>query len=212
MTVSEIIPSIGKEYQGLSGDAKPTGVPINSIFHERDTRINYFTFDGTNWIVLSKEFSALDAVVLGAGSAIAGKVGIDQTTPGTTNRVDVGAALPAGSNIIGKVAIDQTTPGVTNAISAPLQTGNHYMVTMTLANTEYSQALPANTKKFSIKTQDATAFRLAYITAKVATPAVPYFDILDGGSKSEDNINVTALTLYFASSYAGKIIEIEAWA
>ncbi len=36
-----------------------------------------------------------------AGTAIIGKVGIDQTTPGTTNGVQVNAALPAGTNSIG---------------------------------------------------------------------------------------------------------------
>lgn len=46
--------------------------------------------------------AALPALV--AGSAIIGKVGIDQTTPGTTNGVQVNAALPAGSNAIGKLA------------------------------------------------------------------------------------------------------------
>lgn len=65
---------------------------------------------------------------LTAGSAIIGKVGIDQTTPGTTNGVQVNAALPAGGNtignvglvagsaLVGKVGIDQTTPGTTNAV------------------------------------------------------------------------------------------------
>ena len=56
-------------------------------------------------------------VGLNAGSNLVGKVGIDQTTPGTTNGVQVNAALPAGSNLIGKVGLDQTTPGTTNAIS-----------------------------------------------------------------------------------------------
>jgi hypothetical protein len=42
-------------------------------------------------------------VGLVAGSAIIGKVGIDQTTPGTTNGVQVNAALPAGANTIGAV-------------------------------------------------------------------------------------------------------------
>jgi hypothetical protein len=41
---------------------------------------------------------------LPAGSNIIGKVGIDQTTPGTTNGVQVVAALPAGANAIGKLA------------------------------------------------------------------------------------------------------------
>jgi hypothetical protein len=57
------------------------------------------------------------SVVLTAGTAIAGKFGIDQTTPGTTNGVQINAALPAGANLIGKFGIDQTTPGATNAIS-----------------------------------------------------------------------------------------------
>ena len=35
--------------------------------------------------------------------------------PGST--VTVGAPLPAGSNIIGKVGVDQTAPGTTNAVS-----------------------------------------------------------------------------------------------
>jgi hypothetical protein len=42
-------------------------------------------------------------VVLNAGSALVGKVGIDQTTPGTTNGVEINAALPAGANTIGAV-------------------------------------------------------------------------------------------------------------
>lgn len=61
---------------------------------------------------------------LQAGSAIAGKFGIDQTTPGTTNGVQVNAALPAGTNAIGKLAansgvdigdvdVTSVTPGTT---------------------------------------------------------------------------------------------------
>ena len=44
------------------------------------------------------------ASAIPAGTAIIGKVGIDQTTPGTTNGVQVNAALPAGTNAIGKLA------------------------------------------------------------------------------------------------------------
>lgn len=42
-------------------------------------------------------------VGIAAGSAIIGNVRIDQTTPGTTNGVQVNAALPAGTNLIGNV-------------------------------------------------------------------------------------------------------------
>jgi hypothetical protein len=51
-----------------------------------------------------------------AGTLVIGKVSIDQTTPGTTNGVQVNAALPAGANVICKTSIDQTTPGTTNAV------------------------------------------------------------------------------------------------
>jgi hypothetical protein len=62
---------------------------------------------------------------LAAGSALVGKFGIDQTTPGTTNKVSIGtdgtvalnAAIPSGSNLVGKFGIDQTTPGTTNKVS-----------------------------------------------------------------------------------------------
>ena len=40
-----------------------------------------------------------------AGTNLIGKVGIDQTTPGTTNGVQVNAALPAGANSIGSVLL-----------------------------------------------------------------------------------------------------------
>lgn len=41
---------------------------------------------------------------LPAGSAVIGQVSIDQTTPGTTNLVQVGGSLPAGTNAIGKLS------------------------------------------------------------------------------------------------------------
>lgn len=49
--------------------------------------------------------------VLSAGSAIIGKVSIDQTTPGTTNGVQINAALPAGNNNIGDVDVASIVPG-----------------------------------------------------------------------------------------------------
>jgi len=104
---------ISEWYIGAAADTKPTGIAIGSKCYEHDTRIWYITADGTNWL----EMQDIDALVLGTGAAIIGKVGIDQTTPGTTNRVDIGAAIPAGSSIVGKVGIDQTTPGTTNNVA-----------------------------------------------------------------------------------------------
>lgn len=65
-------------------------------------------------------------VILAAGSALLGSVAIDQTTPGTTNGVQVNAALPAGTNSIGAVttrdaysaAVTLTRTADTNAYAA----------------------------------------------------------------------------------------------
>jgi len=38
-----------RTYIGLSSDSKPTGVPVGTIFYEHDTRLNYISYDGTNW-------------------------------------------------------------------------------------------------------------------------------------------------------------------
>lgn len=60
---------------------------------------------------------------LTAGSAIIGKVGIDQTTPGTTNGVQVNAALPAGGNSIGIVKAQPSTPAAVTVKQAAITVG-----------------------------------------------------------------------------------------
>lgn len=115
-----------KVYIGAAADTKPIGVQIGSKAIEYDTDKIYITYDGTNWVQIDTlvklvgntgvDIGDVDVLSIAAGSNLIGKVGIDQTTPGTTNRVDIGAALPAGTNLVGKVGIDQTTPGTTNRV------------------------------------------------------------------------------------------------
>lgn len=83
-------------------------------------------------------------------------------------------------------------------------------IEMTLADTEYSQALGSQVKRFEIKTRDSSAFRVAFETGKVATPTNPYLTVPANSSYSEDGLNC-ASTIYFASGDAGKIIEIITW-
>ena len=105
-----------------SGDALP--LPTNAAQETGGnlaglvTRVGEVQASPTANSVLARLKDLLTGIVLAAGSAIIGKVGIDQTTPGTTNRVDVGTlpALAAGAAVVGKVGIDQTTPGTTNRV------------------------------------------------------------------------------------------------
>lgn len=92
-----------------------------------------YGFNGTTWDQLqddaSKNLKVNIAAAIAAGANTIGKVGIDQTTPGTTNGVQVNAALPAGTNLMGKVGIDQTTPGTTNGVqvNAALPAGTNLL-------------------------------------------------------------------------------------
>lgn len=123
---------------------------------------------------------------------------------------------------IGNIAGTQVNPATEDSLAlvktaveaAPYKgtTVTKYALTITSADTEYSQALPANTKQFSVHLRDMAAFRLAYVTGKVATPTNPFETVPAGSEKYVENIQPSALTLYIASPVATKTAEIEAWA
>ena len=63
---------------------------------------------------------------LAAGTAIVGKVGIDQTTPGTTNLVQIGGSLPAGTAEIGKLGAGTAMIGAVKDAGTNLTPVNKY--------------------------------------------------------------------------------------
>ena len=136
---------------------------------------------------------------------------ITEVSKVTTITNPVGQKNVAGTQV--NPATEDTLTSVKTAVEALTPTATTpviYNVTMTLADTEYSQALPANTKKFLIHTRDGTTFRIAFVTGKVATPTEPYFTIAANDAYYEDGIKATP-TLYFGCASAGKIVEIIAW-
>ena len=86
-----------------------------------------------------------------------------------------------------------------------------YNVTMTLANTEYSQALPANATRFSLQCHTNFAIRFAYETGRVAAPIAPYSLVKAGWNYYEQDIDATGRTLFFACANAAQVAEIIAW-
>lgn len=100
------------------------------------------------------------------------------------------------------------------APSWTVQTPTVYNVTMTNADTEYSQALPAGCKRFSLSIRGGVStdvLRFAYVTGKVATPTAPYMQMTGDAEKYEMDLSLDAQTLYFACAGAGKVAQIEAW-
>lgn len=88
-----------------------------------------------------------------------------------------------------------------------------YNITLTIADTEYSQALAAGAKKMTMQCRTAHAVRFAYETGKVAVPGTPYMTLKSGSSYWEDNTatKMTGQTIYFATDDAGSIIELLVW-
>lgn len=84
-----------------------------------------------------------------------------------------------------------------------------YNVTMTTADFEYSQVLQVETKAFMIHTRDESPFRFSFTIGKVAGPVAPYTTVLSGKVLNFEDLKLdAAMTIYFASAEAGKIIEI----
>lgn len=125
--------------------------------------------------------SIATAPVLVAGSAIVGKVGIDQTTPGTTNGVQVNAALPAGSNVIGHVIADTgSTTAVTGTVTA-------------------NATLSAETTKVIGTVNLSAAQTLANVTTLGTVTNVVHVDD-NSGSLTVDNSNLDAALSTLAKS------------
>jgi len=92
-------------------------------------------------------------------------------------------------------------------------TPNEYNVTLTNADTEYSQALPANCRKLIFRCRTTTAdVRYAWATGKVATPTAPYQTLRASAEYAVDSVEMGSATIYFASATAGVVMEVEAWA
>lgn len=151
-------------------------------------------------------------IVLAAGVNIIGKVGIDQTTPGTTNGVQVNAALPAGTNAIGKLAANsgviigaveiaaaQTLAAVTaitnnvNTVEVPPTTIFNGKTTTTTAGTRVTLAASQVVKSVTIKALSTNAGFIYVGNTSVA--ASNGFQLSAGDTLSFDIANLNTINL-----------------
>lgn len=82
------------------------------------------------------------STTLGEGTAIVGKFGIDQTTPGTTNGVQLVAPIPAGTNTIGSVRNAQSSAVPS---SFAIRTANETVFTLAAGERGFIQNLDTDT-------------------------------------------------------------------
>lgn len=135
---------------------------------------------------------------LPAGSAIIGKVGIDQTTPGTTNGVQVNAALPAGTNAIGKLAANSgVIIGDVNVVAAPTLTkgtqGSTGFSTQDLKDAGRTAVIYYATAAASGTTGTETAITLTKASGTSATSTAVSFVITSGKRYRIQQVLVSAV-------------------
>lgn len=114
-------------------------------------------------------------------------------------------AIEIGS---GKYALAVGIPPGAGAVAVSAERGAPAVsvVTLTLADTEYSAAI-AKSAGFEFRARTAAVVRFAFTTGKVAGPVEPYAT-LQAGEMFHLEADVAACTLYLASSAAGTVVEI----
>ncbi len=152
---------------------RATAVPVSGTFYQATQPVSLATapttpVTGTFWQA-TQPVSIATAPVLVAGSAIIGKVGIDQTTPGTTNGVQVNAALPAGSNVIGHVIVD-TAPST--AVTGPLTDTQLRASAVPISVATIPSHAVTNAGTFAVQNTTPTALTIHSAAITIGTSAV----------------------------------------
>ena len=93
----------------------------------------------------------------------------------------------------------------------PVRTPTIINTTLTSADTEYSAVLPSSLREFRFRCRTKFDVRYSFTTGKVATPTAPYLTLPAGSDYYSDNDDLTGKTLYFASSEAAVVLELEMW-
>lgn len=130
---------------------------------------------------------------------------ITSITNGIVHALDVAIHNSDGSEI------DSLNPlYVTGSFNSGATTPIIYNVSAPTANTEYSQALPVGTKKFTAKVRSGLAkMQYAYISGQTGTN---YMSVPTGGVVDQTDLNTAGVvTFYFQTNKATQILEIEAW-
>lgn len=102
----------------------------------------------------------------------------------------------------GRIPIKQIGGSITPVYSTDWGMAN---VSLLVAGTEYSYALPSGTKQFIIQSRNPAKLRVATLPGETATN---YTTIWKGGSLTISDVNFTGKILYIQSDTASTIVEI----
>jgi hypothetical protein len=138
----------------VTSSALPTGAATsakqdtgNTSLGNLDTKVGEVQASPTANTVLGRLKDLLTGIVLAAGANIIGKVGIDQTTPGTTNKVSLGSdtVKTDGSAVTQPVSAASLPLPTGAATSAKQDTGNTSVASVDTKLGEVQASPTANT-------------------------------------------------------------------
>lgn len=114
-----------------------------------------------------------------------------------TNIINI-PAIPTNSTIVGgslSATIDKvTTPVIAN-------------VTASVADTEYSYALPSGTTKFLLRSRSNSKLQLTYTAGQTATTFITVYGFYEVSNLD----SALSFTIYFEASQNGTVVEIVSW-
>lgn len=87
-------------------------------------------------------------------------------------------------------------------------TPSFFNVVTVVSGTEYSQALPADTRSFLIRTRENATTRFSFTSGGTNTT---YIEMPPGSSYEKDNLKLASSTIYFQTNVSGATVEILAW-
>lgn len=106
-------------------------------------------------------------------------------------------AFTSNQSPLSNVKVLQATKWTTAKIDAPL------------AGTIYSYTFPANTKKFELLAEKAEFLHIG--PSVVSITSGNYWEIYQGVSFVEDQLNLAVFTLYFRSDKPNDIVRFQSW-
>ncbi len=129
---------------------------------------------------------------------------IDRYTPRSGRAYGEGDVVHNEADLLAQLVASAAAAAGATAVTS-------YNVVLTVANTEYSPVLPADTKAVAISVQDGLTtenYRVAFVTGKVATPTAPYIKRYCDAELSIDGLDLTTKTIYFACSGTARVAQI----
>lgn len=83
-----------------------------------------------------------------------------------------------------------------------------FNLSVPLADTEVSQALPSSTKRFLVRARGKSRVQFSFNSGDSGSN---FITISPGAVYSEDNLRLTSLTLYLQTSLANEVVEVLTW-